>query len=63
MNDRGFVASPLDNGNEPVDFAPDKISINKPDDNALMNNSRRLIFFCHDCLLVTNHGFGKRPTR
>jgi hypothetical protein len=46
-----------------VDFAPDKISINKPDDNALMNNSRRLIFFCHDCLLVTNHGFGKRPTR
>jgi hypothetical protein len=72
MNVRVFVASPPDKGKDPADFAPETISNNKPDNNALMNNARSFIFYGHDGLFLTNpglhlfvinHGFGKRPTR
>lgn len=72
MNVRGLVASSPDKGKDPADFAPETISNNKPDDNALMNNARSFIFYSHDGffltnpgphLFVINHGFGIRPTR
>jgi hypothetical protein len=53
MNDCGFVASPLDNGSDPADFAPHTISINKANGNMLINSARSLIFYGHDCLFLT----------
>jgi hypothetical protein len=72
VNDREFVASPLENGRALVDLAMHTVSINKPDDNVLMNGVRSLIFYGHGGLFLANdfsagfgknHGFGKRPTR
>jgi hypothetical protein len=55
MNDCGFVASPLDNGSDPVDFAPHTISINKANGNLLINSARSLIiFYGHDGFFLTN---------
>jgi hypothetical protein len=72
MNDRGLVASPFGKGADPADFTLHTISVNKANDNALMNSARSFIFYGHDGLFLTNpglhlfvinHGFGKRPTR
>jgi len=54
MNDRGFVVSPLDNGRDPADLTRQTISINKPDDNALMNGACSLIFYGHGGLFLAS---------
>ena len=53
MNDRRFVASPLDDGRDPADFAPETISNIKPNGNMLINRVRSLIFYGHDSLFPT----------